>query len=201
MKIKIYSSGYAHYKDFVIPYVNSIRRHELEAHLTIVDNGSPEPYLTMDHAMLKRTDNLAIMTSFNRVITGEWDWLMLTDTDVICNGKFLQLVGNFDPGYIHGQQLFQDGKLSWFDGWLYCVPRPVWEAVGKFDEDFKLTGAFQDLDYCIRAKAAGFGLRQCSLPFVHLEANTTHKSPDFWANREHNRQLIFQKHGYRITRP
>jgi hypothetical protein len=201
MKIKIYSSGYEHLADYVLPYVKSVKEHEPGAHLSIVDNGSPHPYPVIDGAYLKRTDNLAIMTSFNQAISGAWDWIMLTDTDVICNGPFLAEVEKFDPACIYGQQLFQEGNLEWFDGWLYCVPRKIWDTVGKFDDDFRLTGAFQDLDYCIRAKEAGFGLRQCNLPFTHLEANTTHGSPGFWENREYNRQLIFEKHGIRLTRP
>jgi GT2 family glycosyltransferase len=196
MEVKIYSSGYEHVSDYVLPYVKSIETHEPAAKLTIVDNGSPNPYpAKFGKYPVKRTDNLAIMTSFNRVIDGAWDWVMLTDTDVICNGAFLKYLVGFDPHYIYGQQVFREGDLEWFDGWLFCVPRLIWNAVGHFDEDFKLTGAFQDLDYCIRAKKAGFGLRKSNLPFTHLEANTTHGSPQFWENREYNRRLIFRKHG------
>lgn len=196
MEVKIYSSGYEHLNDFVVPFVNSVRMNEPGANLTIVDNGGPNPYpQTVMEYPVKRTDNLAIMTSFNQVIEGKWDWLMLTDTDVFCVGSFLKKIETFDPHFIYGQQLFKEGELEWFDGWLFCIPRLIWDSVGKFDEDFRLTGAFQDLDYCIRAKQAGFGLRQCRLPFIHLEANTTHGSPLFWENREYNKQLIFKKHG------
>jgi hypothetical protein len=200
MNIKMYSSGYEHFKDYVRPFVESIRRNEPLTHLCIVDNGSPEPYPTMDDALLKRTNNHAIMTSFNRAICDcPWDWAILTDTDVLCRGPFLKMVELFDPHFIYGQQAFLQDDFSWFDGWLFCISRQVWNAVGPFDEDFKVTGAFQDLDYCLRAKKAGFGLRQCFLPFTHLEANTTHGSPSFWENREYNRQLIFDKHGIRLA--
>ena len=202
MKIKIYSSGFGHFTDYVRPFVASVRAFEPDAHLVIVDNGSPEPYPPMDDALLKRTNNHAIMTSFNKAIgTSKWDWVMLTDTDVLCQGKFLKQVEEFDPRFIYGQQVFTESGLTWFDGWLFCIPRQIWDTIGKFDEDFKVTGAFQDLDYCIRAREDGFDLRQCALPFKHLEANTTHASPDFWQNREHNRELIYKKHGIRLMRP
>lgn len=194
MEIKIYSSGYEHEADYVLPYVESVKKYEPKADLTIVDNGSPKPYAFP----CKRTDNLAIMTSFNRVIDGTWDWLMLTDTDVLCHGEFLKYMAGFDQNYLYGQQIFKRGEIEWFDGWMFIVPRKIWDAIGRFDEEFKLTGAFQDLDYCIRAKKAGFGLRKSNLPFKHLEANTTHGSPLFWENREYNKQLIFKKHQVNI---
>ncbi len=199
--VKILSSGYEHLYDFVFPYVASVRKYEPLAELTIVDNGSPKPYEPhhMLRARIARTDNLAIMTSFNRVIPqDEWDWIMLTDTDVLCQGSFLDLVNEFDDRAIYGQQMFTQGPVQWFDGWMFCVPRRIWDDLGPFDETFKLTGAFQDLDYCLRAVKAGYELKLAHLPFKHLEANTTHGSPGFWENREFNRKMIYAKHGIKL---
>lgn len=194
-KVLMFSSGYANLDNFVLPYVASIRKREPGADLTIVDNGTPEPYPEISGAKVARTANLAVMTSFNQAIPDEpWDWLMLTDTDVLCDAPFLSMVEKFDKACIYGQQMFNIGSLSWFDGWLFCIPRQVWDAIGKFDEAFLLTGAFQDMDYCIRANASGFGLRLAHLPFRHMEANTTHASPRFWENREYNRRLVELKH-------
>lgn len=198
--IKIYSSGYEHLYDFVFPYVASVRKYEPDADLTIVDNGSPKPYRSdLLRADIARTDNLAIMTSFNRVIPKDaWDWIMLTDTDVLCQGAFLGQVEQFDDDAIYGQQMFKQGTIRWFDGWLFCVPRRIWDDIGEFDETFKLTGAFQDLDYCLRAVEAGYDLKLANLPFRHLEANTTHGSAGFWENREFNRRMIYAKHGVKL---
>ncbi len=202
MKIKIYSTTYEHSSDYVRPFVASVLAHEPGALLTIVDNGSPEPIPPIEGVKVKYTPNMAAMSSFN-VAVGKsvFDWVMFTDTDVICNGPFLTDVEQFDPAFVYGQQFFTEGSLVWFDSWLCCISRQVWDKVGKFDDDFKVTGAFQDLDYCIRAKAAGFDLRQCALAFKHLGANTTHRSPNFWENREYNRGLILSKHGIKLMRP
>lgn len=201
MKIRIYSSGYEHLGDYVIPFVMSVQEHEPGAFLTIVDNGSPDPYpLSINSAAMIRTENLAILTSFNVAIKDHFDWLVITDTDVLCLGKFLEKIEQFEMSSIYGQQMYEEGALQWFDSWLMCIPWQIWETVGRFDEDFKLTGAFQDLDYCIRARQAGYGLRMAELPFEHLEANTTHGSPYFWENREYNRGLIETKHGIRVLR-
>jgi len=183
----------------VIPFVESVKEHEPGAFLTIVDNGSPEPYpLSILSAATIRTENLAMLSSFNVAIKDDFDWLVITDTDVLCLGKFLAKIESFDPGCIYGQQMFIQGALQWFDSWLMCISWKVWDEVGRFDEDFKLTGAFQDLDYCIRTKRAGFGLQPAVLPFTHREANTTHGSPLFWENREYNRGLIEKKHGVKV---
>jgi hypothetical protein len=199
MKIKIYSSGFEHVDDYVKPFVASVLQHEPAANLTIVDNGSPEPYPSeFDGVPVVRTDNLAILTSFNKAIKGEWDWLVITDTDVICDGPFLKQIEKFSYGSIYGQQMFTDGSLRWFDSWLMCISWWAWHAIGKFNESFRLTGAFQDLDYCLRSVNCGFNLKMAELPFRHLEANTTHGSPLFWQNREYNRRLIAEYHGVEL---
>lgn len=209
MKIVMLSSGYGHAEEYVKPFIQSLRKNEPGLEFFIVDNGSPEPYSAKKlRAKIIRTDNLAIMTSFNLAITDsvdeihpDWDWLMLSDTDILCEAPFLRIVENLNPDMLYGQQVFHEDGLSWFDGWLMTISRKIWDKVGKFDEDFLLTGAFQDLDFCIRATKNGFGLQQSVLPFKHLEANTTHKSANFWENREFNRKLIYEKHGITLRRP
>ncbi len=196
------SSGFEHLKDYVLPFISSVLEQEPDIDLTIVDNGSPIPYpSTLRGVPVFRTDNLAILTSFNRAITaaGHWDWLIISDTDVLCRGQFLDAVAHFDAGALHGQQMFSQGNVHWFDSWLLAIPRWAWEDLGPFDEDFLLTGAFQDMDFCLRAAKHGLELAQSSLPFTHIGANTTHGSPKFWENREYNRSLIEQKHGVRLA--
>lgn len=204
MIIELLASGYEHLEDCVKPYVASILQHEPEASVTIVDNGSPVPYPALDGVKVVHTKNLAIMTSFNKAIAklkSEWDWIILTDSDVICNGPFLEAVAGWNPDFLYGMQMFHQWDLHWFDGWLMAISKKAWQALGPFDDAFKLTGAFQDMDYCLRAQQAGYFLRMANLPFVHLEGNTTHRSPGFWENREHNRQLINSKHGIQLIKP
>lgn len=198
--IKIYSSGFAHVEDFVIPFVKSVMEHEPTADLTIVDNGSPDPYPSDFLGVpVVRTDNLAILTSFNKAIgDADFDWLIITDTDVLCDGPFLSEIAKLDPSAVYGRQMFHDGDLSWCDSWFFIIPRQIWDKVGKFDEDFLLTGAFQDLDYCLRVQKAGFKVETISLPLQHIGANTTHKSPQFWENREYNKRLVEQKHWIKL---
>jgi hypothetical protein len=45
-------------------------------------------------------------------------------------------------------------ETDWATGCALFAPRRIWETVGLLDESFRLY--CEDLDYCLRARAAGF---------------------------------------------
>jgi hypothetical protein len=47
-----------------------------------------------------------------------------------------------------------------------CISRTVLEYVGGFDERFEF-GNFEDDDFCIRVRAAGYGIFVCDSVFIH----------------------------------
>jgi GT2 family glycosyltransferase len=49
------------------------------------------------------------------------------------------------------------GALDFLTGAALCVPRDAWDRVGSFDE--RLFLYYEDVDWCLRARAAGFVLR------------------------------------------
>jgi GT2 family glycosyltransferase len=49
------------------------------------------------------------------------------------------------------------GALDFLTGAALCLPREAWERVGPFDE--RLFLYFEDVEWCLRARAAGFALR------------------------------------------
>jgi GT2 family glycosyltransferase len=49
------------------------------------------------------------------------------------------------------------GALDFLTGAALCFPRVAWDRVGPFDERFFLY--FEDVEWCLRARAAGFALR------------------------------------------
>jgi hypothetical protein len=51
-------------------------------------------------------------------------------------------------------------------GLCLCIDRRVLETVGGLDERFGL-GNFEDDDYCIRVRAAGYGIYICDDVFIH----------------------------------
>lgn len=62
-------------------------------------------------------------------------------------------------------------------GFCIFIPRPVWDAVGGFDEQF-FPGNYDDDDWCIRAIDAGYRLAIVPGSFVHHHGHAT-----FLANR------------------
>jgi len=65
-------------------------------------------------------------------------------------------------GRIPGYRLFKPPGLGaasavdWVSGAAMAIRREVWEQVGPFDEDYRFY--CQDLDFCIAAKDAGWGI-------------------------------------------
>jgi hypothetical protein len=51
----------------------------------------------------------------------------------------------------------EPGSLDFLTGAALCLPRAAWERVGRFDE--RLFLYYEDVDWCLRARAAGFVLR------------------------------------------
>jgi GT2 family glycosyltransferase len=51
----------------------------------------------------------------------------------------------------------EPGALDFLTGAALCLPRAAWQRVGPFDE--RLFLYFEDVEWCLRARAAGFALR------------------------------------------
>ncbi|HSL84159.1 MAG TPA: glycosyltransferase family 2 protein, partial [Thermoanaerobaculia bacterium] len=81
-----------------------------------------------------------------------WAWLF-----VLASG--LAGVFRYLPGYRRVRSLEHGGRreVHWVTGAALAMRREVWEAVGAFDEEFRLY--CQDLDYCHRAKREGWTVR------------------------------------------
>lgn len=51
-------------------------------------------------------------------------------------------------------------------GFCWCIHRTVLETVGALDEQYRL-GNFEDDDYCLRVRAAGYWIYVCDDVFIH----------------------------------
>jgi GT2 family glycosyltransferase len=51
-------------------------------------------------------------------------------------------------------------------GFCWCISRAALEAVGALDEQYSL-GNFEDDDYCLRMRAAGYAIYVCDDAFIH----------------------------------
>lgn len=82
------------------------------------------------------------------------------------------------------------------DFFCAAIPRYVLDQVGLLDEDFGL-GYYEDLDYSLRVKAAGFKLGVAENIFVYHRGSTSFgKLPRQTKELlKRNKRLIVQKHG------
>ena len=81
-------------------------------------------------------------------------------------------------------------------GFCLLVRREVLDAVGALDEGFG-AGNFEDDDYCLRARAAGFDCVVARDSFVHHTGSQTFigERIDYGASIEHNRRVFEEKWG------
>ncbi len=82
------------------------------------------------------------------------------------------------------------------DFFCVAISRPALEKVGMLDEDFG-RGYYEDLDYSLKVKAAGFKLGVAENTFVYHRGSTSFgKMPgETKALLKRNKRLIIRKHG------
>ncbi|MBX3004569.1 MAG: hypothetical protein KF821_01930 [Anaerolineales bacterium] len=160
MKLSVIFPYTKAYGDFATPYTESIHKHEPAVQVVGV-NTEGEPDYRYTQALNQGARQAA------------GDWLMFTNDDILCQGEFVELVSGLDPNNIYGMELRHKTKEEWgadveyLYGWILLMHRQLYDGVGPFEEQY-LHAGFDDIDYCWRAKQAGFGLEVIDLPFVHL---------------------------------
>jgi len=78
--------------------------------------------------------------------------------------------------------------VDWVTGAAMALRRPVWEAVGPLDEGFRFY--VQDLDFCLRARRAGWGVAvRPELRALHHHGATIGK--DSGASRRQQHELLW----------
>lgn len=68
-------------------------------------------------------------------------------------------------------------SVPWLSGCLQLLRRATVDAVGGYDASLRFYN--EDLDYCLRARAAGWQCRLVDAPVVHLGGSSTPDDPDF----------------------
>jgi GT2 family glycosyltransferase len=92
-----------------------------------------------------------------------------------------------------GHETLSAYRLDFF---CVAIPRRVFEQVGGLDEDFG-RGYYEDLDYSLRVKAAGYRLGVAEDTFVyHRGSSSFGKIPgETRALLKRNKRLVIRKHG------
>jgi len=172
--------------------------------LIVIDNGSTDGtdawLSSLDHAKIARNEtNLGCAKAWNqgvRLSTREWTVIM--NNDVIVAPGWLEGLLAFarQTGAEIVSPAIREGPLNYpfreyaadfmrrmggvhrwglANGICFMVRRRVFEAVGSFDENFRV-GQFEDADFFLRAKLAGVKMATTGGAFLHHFGSVTQKA-------------------------
>lgn len=184
---------------YTLPLVESIRKHEPDCHIVVVDNHSDPEYPSppFDNMLMTHTQRLCYSAAINHAYRHvAWaDWTIVLSNDVLCTGPFAHMLGQYENA-VAGPQLWHEHGLSWIVGWCVVIPRKVWEAVGGWDSAY-VGSSVEDVDLSHSARKAGFELMEDTrLPFVHLDQKQRFNIiPDYWQTESANWRHFRAKHG------
>lgn len=201
MRIAVCIIGLNQWDEYTWPCAESVLLHEPEATVLIVDNGSDPPYPTAP--WVHRIDkNYGYAQGVNKAVeaAGDQDWYTVINNDVVVKAPFIKWIqkrAQKDILYgIHTNHNAQFGE--YIEGWFFLISNKIWNTIGPFDEEY-MEAAFEDVDYTIRAKRAGFGMAKAELPFHHFGGKTRHAIEGYKEKRKVNREYFLEKFGYAQT--
>lgn len=172
----------------------------------VVDDGSPvlAGLTGVDHYVRRDTNGgfpEAANTGFEEAMG---DILILSNNDIQFTRGWLEaIIEPLNQGYDISHIVVSDSDAlvlneiteDEYFGSLWAMTRRVYEKLGGFDERFK-NGTFEDKDYYVRAKRAGFRIGMNHAVVVnHIGRATMDK---LYPNREDfiaNRKRFEEKHG------
>lgn len=189
------------WEKYTLPLIESLHRHELDCKVVAVDNASATPYpycadsVIAPYTNILRTERICYSAAINR---GKWlagaaDWYIVLSNDVLCTGPFGRLLAAQPDDAIIGPHYMSNMGYEYLEGWCVAIPRRVWDAVGGWDESYRLS-SWEDVDYSYMARDAGFGVRHMpDFPFTHLDQRQRHAMPEFAAADLHNFRYFSEK--------
>ncbi|GEM_PF-321115 len=184
--------------------LDSLRRTtKIPLSIVIVDNGSSDgtpgflaelPEVTV----IRNHRNLGCAAAWNQGLkTGRADWAMFLNNDVLLTTGWLEglLSAAEEMKLDIVSPAMREGLLNYelesyarafvqkaaralrpdvADGVCFMVRRRVFDAIGLFDENFRV-GVFEDTDFFHRARKAGFRLGTTGRSFIHHFGSVTQK--------------------------
>lgn len=189
----------------------------------LIDDGSTDPIYKLlgrfhpTVKVIRNETNLGFIRSVNRGIqesTG--DYILLLNNDVCISdplwlSKMLDKMakrqldmcalagGRLDEKtyeYIPGEAKKENDKFSYLPFWCCLIKREVIDEIGVLDEAFSV-GFWDDVDFCYRAKKAGYKLGIVSGIQVKHLYHQTFISSGYNINKQYkeNRQVFLNKIG------
>lgn len=204
MKVVVIIVGIGQWEEYTKPLVLSIQKHEPTAGIIVVDNGNLLEK-EMENIKWCTTDEIvsyaAAINVGTSALDGDEDWVIIINNDVICYKPFFKNLDSMRNNVLYGNKIHNKehkhftAPTNWIDGWLYAIPKQIFEKVGKWDEAFKIAG-FEDADYCFRAHEMGYKIKSSRLSFKHLGYHIRKKMfPNYKRYKGNNMRYLKTKHG------
>lgn len=191
--------------EYTIGCLDGLRRHgEGVSMVVVVDNGSTdgtaeELSRRRDVTVLRNPENLGCAAAWNQGVraTGS-EWVAILNNDVILTPGWLPGLLDFaeEEGVDIVSPAIREGEANYdveayarefvrgmggvarrgaADGICFLVRRRVFDAIGHFDENFRI-GQFEDADFFRRAREAGFRMATTGRSFIHHFGSMTQDS-------------------------
>ena len=141
MKIAALIIGIDGWEKYTKPLIDSIAQYEPECLTVVIDNASETPYPAHDASpIIQRTERLCYSAAINRAhaLAGDADWYIVLSNDVLCTGSFAAMLNALPRNVVAGPQIWHEHSLDWIVGWCVCIPAPVWDALGGWDENYRV---------------------------------------------------------------
>lgn len=174
------------------------------AEVVLVNNGSTdgtrELLATLKDATVVSNDtNRGCAAAWNQgVAAASREWIVVLNNDVVLGPDWLKGMISYaeennlhvvTPGIREGplnyalpdyatdfvREMKEVERRGVANGICFMVRRAVFEKIGPFDENFRI-GQFEDADFFLRAKAAGFQLGTTGRAFLHHYGSITQKA-------------------------
>jgi hypothetical protein len=197
MNVSCLIVGIDGWDQYTAPLFASIREHEPDAALVVIDNASADPYPKL--SQVYRTDRLC----YSAAINVAWraappsDWYIVLSNDVLCRGPFVHMLEPL-AATVAGPALMQNQGWTYIEGWCVAAPVDVWTALSGWDERFQVS-SWEDVDFSTTALENGYTLTHLDLPFVHLDQKQRFSLvSDYWGSEVANMAYFASKHSRRL---
>lgn len=146
------------------------------------------------HHYRKYGQNIGCAESWNKFLQMTTDIRIISNDDILFSADSLKLlVESFSPDQLSSPANIVGGNA--FS--CFLLPQKIVETVGYFDEDISPHYCYyEDVDYSLRLRRAGFEIRAVEGCFVEHSISSTHKAFDHDQIKEHNEKFGIAETNY-----
>lgn len=203
MKVTALIIGIDGWEKYTRPLIFSLHGLEPKCNFVVIDNASkneydrfyPNPFniYRTERCCYSKAINLAKMVA--DLDFGESDWYIVLSNDVLCTGEFVDYLSTMPTNQIIGPKLMENQGWQYLEGWCVAIPKEVWNKLGGWDENFKVS-SWEDVDFSQSTLEAGFDvLHYPEFPFIHLDQKQRFTLiPNYWESEYHNYAYFLRKH-------